>query len=751
MITGGKYSSGIPKLTARKRVGHQVHDGEQLVSARPTGQRRSGRASVRGEMTNRVVGDLATEGRMDRGQGGGGGGGFGGPPQRRERSSPFQNRQRFLRSDAPNLEYERELAKLNGFLSINHYAYNVDNQDDDGYDSDADLDPVMSPDDPDYMDLDNHEHVRKVGDNYVFDMDAQIVLTPEEEAATSRDSRFRRPMEAPGETNPMENTFEYEWYFRDVSNADNELLIKPSKPKSNAVLPMKPHGPAFEDWLEAAHDHPSQYMTMERINKHPDSKREPRPTFPHDRKLPDESFVDKYKGFLFVSGLVPHMDDATGEVQDFEDVMHQQSISEKVAKMFGVTSVDVSPATPTSAFVGFATKLEAKTAMLSCVSSLAVTHPVKIEKYEGKSDASDVEKAFVEAASGPESILKVTGLPVETTPVELLQSMFPPGTRLDAMFGPLTKEDSIRVSPTTILIHLASADLVSKALKSTNIANNAAVVGKRSAQVLRAKRERVFDGWTGPNRRFGKSKLSSRLFVTGDVPPEELFLSHHNVLHISGLPSTVTLTDLATFFQPFSADRRDIRGSGHIVRCSQGTPTGTAYIGFELPGEIDQVKELYNGKATICGADVTFRPVRDKLLRRGRREGARPERSLEELNDDLNNWERHVDPKDIEELEKLGVEKSILDEIMLTMRHHNRSFAAVDQAMPGERLHEQRRVGQHYQDVVRKYIKTLKECVATKEKPGMLYEAMFAPDQEVDMGVFDYEEERIKALRKKGM
>ena len=75
----GSYSpsSSIPKLTARKRVGHGVHDEEALSTALPSGQRRSGRASVRGEMSNRVVGDLASD-EEGSGFGGGGGGRFGG-------------------------------------------------------------------------------------------------------------------------------------------------------------------------------------------------------------------------------------------------------------------------------------------------------------------------------------------------------------------------------------------------------------------------------------------------------------------------------------------------------------------------------------------------------------------------------------------------------------------------------------------------------------------------------------------------
>jgi hypothetical protein len=61
-----------------------------------------------------------------------------------------------------------------------HYAMNVDNQDDDGYDSDADLEPICGPDDEDYMDLDNHEHVRKVDDKYIFDLDAQMEYDDDE-------------------------------------------------------------------------------------------------------------------------------------------------------------------------------------------------------------------------------------------------------------------------------------------------------------------------------------------------------------------------------------------------------------------------------------------------------------------------------------------------------------------------------------------------------------------------------------------
>ena len=52
-------------------MGHGVHDEEALSTALPPGQRRSGRASVRGEMSTRVVGDLASDEEGDNGAGSG--------------------------------------------------------------------------------------------------------------------------------------------------------------------------------------------------------------------------------------------------------------------------------------------------------------------------------------------------------------------------------------------------------------------------------------------------------------------------------------------------------------------------------------------------------------------------------------------------------------------------------------------------------------------------------------------------------
>ncbi len=136
-------------------------------------------------------------------------------------------------------------------------------------------------------------------------------------------------------------------------------------------------------------------------------------------------------------------------------------------------------------------------------------------------------------------------------------------------------------------------------------------------------------------------------------------------------------------------------------------PTGSACVGFELPGEIDKVRDAYgDGRANICGCEATLRPLGDKLLRRGKRETARPSRTIEELRADLHDWECHVDPDEIAELAALGIDKGVLDEIMLTMRHNNRTF------------YEERQVCTHYRDVVRKYLSVLKSCVGLARIPG---------------------------------
>ena len=91
------------------------------------------------------------------------------------------------------------------------------------------------------------------------------------------------------------------------------------------------------------------------------------------------------------------------------------------------------------------------------------------------------------------------------------------------------------------------------------------------------------------------------------------------------------------------------------------------------------------------------------MLCKTKRTTARPSRTIDELRVDLYDWEPHVDPSDIVELSRLGIDKNMFyfDEIMYTLRHCNRTFAAGDQSISGERLYEERQVGTHYCDAAR--------------------------------------------------
>ena len=54
--------------------------------------------------------------------------------------------------------------------------------------------------------------------------------------------------------------------------------------------------------------------------------------------------------------------------------------------------------------------------------------------------------------------------------------------------------------------------------------------------------------------------------------------------------------------------------------------------------------------------------------------------------------------------------------------------------------------GQHFAEFVQDYISILKELSTTRDNPGLKYESMFMPEEEVDLELFDAEQERIAAL-----
>ena len=54
-----------------------------------------------------------------------------------------------------------------------------------------------------------------------------------------------------------------------------------------------------------------------------------------------------------------------------------------------------------------------------------------------------------------------------------------------------------------------------------------------------------------------------------------------------------------------------------------------------------------------------------------------------------------------------------------------------------------------YREMVQTYIATLKECISTPEDPGVIYESLFLPDEEVDTEIFENEPVRQEVLKQR--
>ena len=115
----------------------------------------------------------------------------------------------------------------------------------------------------------------------------------------------------------------------------------------------------------------------------------------------------------------------------------------------------------------------------------------------------------------------------------------------------------------------------------------------------------------------------------------------------------------------------------------------------------------------------------------------RSERTAEELQDDLINWERHVDPGQLEFLESYGIGKESLDDVFIKVRFQNRSFGPIDQARVSERLEPWRAPGSRYAEFVRLYVNYLCECMTTPENPGAVVGSMFFPGEKIDLELID--------------
>jgi hypothetical protein len=512
-------------------------------------------------------------------------------------------------------------------------------------------------------------------------------------------------------------------------------------PEYEGVTPLAPHGPGISDLVTTMMEHGTQYAELRYDNPHPTSQREPIPDLPKNRVNPSKEFVEEYTRFLYVWGLPPVMVD--GKPADFENPIHRHEIQKTISNLFDVDSEHVSPASLTSGFIGLHFREDQLFALQVGPDKEVLERPVVISKYQ----PSEQDSAFCQEAA-PNSIVMLNNLPEGSTATALARNLFPPGTDVAEVYGLTT--DNIRiVSPTSALVRFESADMAESAISSSMVQQRLEEVGQHRVRFAKARRELVFTGkHGGPDRTDRLRELGPRLIVDGDMPTKQFYLSHADTIHLRNLDPSVTKQQIADFFQPYCSAKRDVTGSVEFVTCRDGLKTTKAYVGFDELGEMEAVMAAFRGGRMQGLGDngVIFKSVKD--INRIPRE-KRSARSSEELLDSLDNWEQYADPEDVQYLIENGIAKEALDEALRAIRYHNPTFASLDQAMRAETLQPEFESGGLYAELVRRYITTLKECVATPENPGEIYLNLFLPDEEIDTEIFDREPKRQEELRKR--
>lgn len=521
------------------------------------------------------------------------------------------------------------------------------------------------------------------------------------------------------------------------------------KMQADCISPLTISGPTGEDFWNDLSNHPTMYAELRHYNLHPESKREPKPYYPKNRANPPPEFVDYYKRWMFVTGLPPALSDdgmKHGESTALT-VTQEQEIEMTVTRLLGVTSEQVFPANETSAFVGFEAPEDREAVFDGGPNEKTIARPVEISTYTATPE--DDKYNFLKDVS-VDTVVQLEHLPPGRFSRDTLaRDLFPKGSELGDAYS-LTSENVVFPSPTKALIKFGSAEQAKSALCSESVAARLAEIGDYPVQILRARRNLVFQQMAGPLRNHEIRRQGDRLIVDGDMPTKNFHLSHAGTIMIRNIDyASVSKATLTEFFQPFSKLVRDENGSIEFVTCEQGLPPTTAYVGFENLGEAEAVMAEFKGRARIGDSPVQISLIRDRKIPGLAPRVARSERTEEELLKSLNDWEQYVDPADIAHLEANGVAKVVVDEALRGIRFHNRSFGSLDDAMQGEKLENEKESGEDYKELVQEYIATLKECVATPEEPGEMWELMHFPGEPIDTTVFEKEKKRQKKLMEK--
>ena len=625
------------------------------------------------------------------------------------------------------------------------------------YDSEAEYDDW---DEADKIDPDNHPDITKDEDGFYtiqYNPDKEGIAEDDEDDPDAEYEEYygsdvdniedNRPMvrdERGGKGGSDNVDLEERFFYPDIMDFDDPFPDVPDE-LTDKVRPLQEFGPNVDDFLEAMYQHPTKYAEIRRYNLHFESRREAKPDFPKSRHNPPYDWVKANKRFMYVTGLPHPVFD--GELGDYDNPLHRTDTTMAVANLLKIPSEQVFPASMTSAFIGFKGNTASEEFVTSLWETIAekpyLPNPVTISKYEGGNDGDFTKES-------PETIVALRNLPRGMNAAKLAHDLFPSDTELASAYGPLDANQILITSPTTALIRFDSAEKAEAAVTSDSVQERMKEFGKSRLQFFWTKRELVPGGFTGPNKGNELKRRGPRLIVDGDVPSKKFFISHAGCVHLRNLDDSVTKKEISDLVQPYCANLRDVTGSIEFVTCLRGTRTGRAFVGFDRLGEAEAFVKAVSGRIKGLGPNaVVAKTVKDKKIVGAKPRENRPRRNEEELLASLNDWEQYVDPKEIEELEKMGVNKMALDLAFRSMRYHNSTYGAMDNALRSETLVPERAAGEEYRETIREYIETVKECVATPENPGETFKALFGPNEELDLSWFDYEKKRQARIKKK--
>jgi len=521
-----------------------------------------------------------------------------------------------------------------------------------------------------------------------------------------------------------------------------EGLDKPPPNDYDRVLPLRLSGPSIYDFVESMMNHPSKYGEVRWQAPNEERDRQPFPKIPPGRRNPSLEFVRGHTRFIYVWGIPPCLVD--GQLADLENPLHLSEIQTLLGECFDVPSDQVSVASPTSAFIGFKDVNDQKFALAVGPMMTSIESPVKISKFSPNAE-------FKFGKDHAESLVLLENLPLGMTPTILSELLFPSETDVGNVYGGLTAERVVMLSPSSAIVVMDSAELADSAVTSDLVQNRLTEMGQHKIRFARARRELVLTGTHGgPDGTEPLRKLGPKLIVDGDMPTKAFFTSHASTIFLRDLDPSVTKEDIATFFQPYCSVPRDIQGSTEFVTCRDGLRTGRAFIGFDELGEAETALTAICGenKGLITGLGPTI-VIADHVKERTPSIAKRPTRSADELLDSLNNWQQYVDPADLQELLDHNISIESLDETFRTIRYHNTTFASMDQAMRSETLNPDKESGGMFKELVQTYISTLKECLSTPENPGAIFEGLHFEGEPFSTEIFEEEPARQEELRKR--